>query len=139
MMTEERGTEVALPAAPDEEMRRSLAVIRSPSPGWTSTRPSCGGMPRGPASCTRPSWSVSSSACSPTWLGTCLRSTTPTEPVGLLADLLYTFGLALWTGVVIAVFVQIYPEAKRRQYVRWLDAYEAIRRDAARQKDDGRT
>ena len=72
-------------------------------------------------------------------VGYLLRSTTPTEPLGLLADLFYTFGLALWTGVVIAVFVQIYPEAKRRQYVRWLDAYEAIRRDTARQKDDGGT
>jgi hypothetical protein len=69
-------------------------------------------------------------------IGYLLRPTTPTEPLGLLADLVYTFGLALWTGVVIAVFVQVYPEAKRRQVIRWLDAYEAIRRDAAGQRGD---
>jgi hypothetical protein len=38
---------------------------------------------------------------------------------------------ALWTGVVVAVFVQILPEAKRRQYKRALDAYEAAQRDQA--------
>ena len=27
-------------------------------------------------------------------------------------------GLALWTGVVVVVFVEIWPEAKRRQYKR---------------------
>lgn len=68
--------------------------------------------------------------------GYLLGSTTPPEPLGLLADLFYTFGLALWTGVVIVVFVQVYPEAKRRQVTRWLDAYEATRRDKARQRDD---
>jgi hypothetical protein len=29
------------------------------------------------------------------------------------------------------VFVQIWPEAKRRQLKRWLDAYEAARREMA--------
>ena len=42
-----------------------------------------------------------------------------------MADLLYALGWALWTGVVVVVFVQIYPEAKKRQYKRALDAYEA--------------
>jgi hypothetical protein len=69
--------------------------------------------------------------------GYLLRSTATTEPLGLLADLSYTFGLALWTGVVIVVFVQVYPEAKRRQVLRYLDAYEAIRRDRRGPKDRG--
>jgi hypothetical protein len=42
-----------------------------------------------------------------------------------VGDLIYTFGWALWTGAVVVVFVQIWPEAKRRQYKRALDAYEA--------------
>jgi F0F1-type ATP synthase assembly protein I len=67
--------------------------------------------------------------------GYLLGSTTPAEPWGLLADLFYTFGLALWTGVVIVVFVQIYPEAKRRQVIRWLDVYEAVRREKAPRSD----
>ena len=37
----------------------------------------------------------------------------------------YTFGWALWTGAVVVVFVQIWPEAKRRQFKQALDAYEA--------------
>jgi hypothetical protein len=35
----------------------------------------------------------------------------------------------LWTGVIVVVFVQIIPEAKRRQYKEALDAYEAALRD----------
>jgi hypothetical protein len=42
-----------------------------------------------------------------------------------VADLLYQLGLALWTGVVLVVFVEIWPEAKRRQYQQALDADEA--------------
>jgi hypothetical protein len=71
--------------------------------------------------------------------GYLLRSAAPTEPLALLADLSYTFGYALWTGVVIVVFVQLFPEAKRRQYERALAAYEAIRRDTAQAEDDGGT
>ena len=62
--------------------------------------------------------------------GYLLRPTT-TEPFALLADLLYALGWSLWTGVVVVVFVQIIPEAKRRQFVRALAAYEAVRRDKA--------
>jgi len=43
----------------------------------------------------------------------------------LVADLLYALGWALWTGVVVVVFVQIWPETKKRQYKLALDAYEA--------------
>jgi hypothetical protein len=43
--------------------------------------------------------------------GYLLRSSATTEPLGLLADLLYALGWALWTGVVVVVFVQIFPEA----------------------------
>ena len=43
----------------------------------------------------------------------------------LLADLLYALGWALWTGVILVMFVQIWPEAKKRQYNQALDAYEA--------------
>ena len=42
-----------------------------------------------------------------------------------MADLLYALGGVLWTGVVLVVFVQIWPEAKKRQYKQALDAYEA--------------
>ena len=64
--------------------------------------------------------------------GFLLRSSVTTEPVELVADLLYSLGFALWTGVVVVVFVQIWPEAKRRQLERWLDAYDAALREKAR-------
>jgi hypothetical protein len=63
--------------------------------------------------------------------GYALLSSLPREPLGLLADLLHALGWSLWTGVVVAVFVQVIPEAKRRQIKRALDAYEALRRDKA--------
>ncbi len=50
----------------------------------------------------------------------------------MLADLLYTLGWALWTGVVVVVFIQLHPETKKRQYEQALDAYEAARGDQAR-------
>ena len=137
-MTEERGSEVAPPAAPDEEMRRSLAdpvTLAWLDEHATDLRRDASG-PRILYTTLVVGFVVGLVAYV---VGYLLRSTTPTEPLGLLADLFYTFGLALWTGVVIAVFVQIYPEAKRGQYVRWLDAYEAIRRGSAPQKDDGGT
>ena len=63
--------------------------------------------------------------------GFLLRSSATTEPIELVVDLLYSLGFALWTGVVVALFVQIWPEAKRRQLKRWLDAYEAALREKA--------
>jgi len=42
----------------------------------------------------------------------------------------------LWTGVVVVFFVQIWPEAKRRQLKRWLDGYEAALREQARAGGD---
>ena len=47
--------------------------------------------------------------------GFLLKSSATTEPLGLVADLLCTFGWALWTGVIVVLFLQILPEAKRRQ------------------------
>jgi hypothetical protein len=64
--------------------------------------------------------------------GYLLRSSATTQPLGLVADLLYALGWALWTGVVVVVFVQIFPEAKRRQIMRGLDAFDAAMRDKAR-------
>ena len=49
-----------------------------------------------------------------------------------MGDLIYTFGWALWTGAVVVVFVQIWPEVKRRQFKQALDAYEAAMGDQAR-------
>jgi hypothetical protein len=44
--------------------------------------------------------------------------------------------LALWTGVVVVVFVQIFPEAKWRQLKGTLDAYQAAQRDQAQPGSD---
>ena len=63
--------------------------------------------------------------------GFLLKSSATTEPYELIADLLYTFGWALWTGVVVVVFLQIIPETKRRHFKMALDAYEAALRDDA--------
>ena len=68
--------------------------------------------------------------------GYLLRPSPPTEPLGLVADLLYALGFALWTGVVVVVFVQVLPEVKRRQIKRWLDDYEATLRDTAQAGSD---
>jgi hypothetical protein len=64
--------------------------------------------------------------------GFLLKTSTTTEALFLVADLLYSLGFALWTGVVVVLFVQIWPETKRRQYQRALDAYEAAVGDQAR-------
>jgi hypothetical protein len=56
--------------------------------------------------------------------GYLLRSSATTGPLGLVADLLYQLGLALWTGVVVAVFITIIPQAKQRQLKRMIDAYD---------------
>jgi hypothetical protein len=68
--------------------------------------------------------------------GYLLKSSVTTEPFGLVADLLYALGWALWTGVVVVVFVQIFPEAKRRQFKQALDAYEAAQREQAPARSD---
>jgi hypothetical protein len=68
--------------------------------------------------------------------GYVLRSSVTTEPLGLVADLLYALGWSLWTGVVVVVFVQVFPEAKRRQLKGALDAYEAAQRDKPRAGGD---
>ena len=57
--------------------------------------------------------------------GFLLKTSATTEPLLLVADLLYALGWSLWTGVVLVLFVQIWPEAKKRQYKQALDAYEA--------------
>jgi hypothetical protein len=68
--------------------------------------------------------------------GYLLNSSVTTEPLLLVANLLYALGWALWTGVVVVVFVQVFPEVKRRQIKRWLDDYEAAQRDTARAGSD---
>ncbi len=67
--------------------------------------------------------------------GYVVKSTTPAEPFALLSDLLYAFGFALWTAAVVVVLVEVIPEVKRRQIRRALEAYEAIRREDAAQKE----
>ena len=57
--------------------------------------------------------------------GFLLKTSVTTEPLLLMADLLYALGWALWTSVVVVLFVQIWPEVKKRQYKQALDAYEA--------------
>jgi hypothetical protein len=68
--------------------------------------------------------------------GYLLRSSVTTEPLLLVADLLYALGWSLWTGVVVVLFVQIIPEVKRRQFKQMLDAYKAAQRDEARAGSD---
>jgi hypothetical protein len=63
--------------------------------------------------------------------GYALKASVTTEPLKLVADLLYALGWALWTGVVVAVFVEIIPRAKQRQIKRALDAYETALREKA--------
>jgi hypothetical protein len=67
--------------------------------------------------------------------GFLLKASVTTKPLLLVGDLLYALGWALWTGVVVVVFVQIWPEVKRRQYKEALDAYEA---EVGRQAGAGR-
>ena len=71
--------------------------------------------------------------------GYLIRSSTTTGLLGLVGDLLYTFGWALWTGVVVVVFLQIIPEIKRRQYKAALDAYEATLGEEAGAGSDDRS
>jgi len=64
--------------------------------------------------------------------GYALKGSATTEPLKLVADLLYALGWALWTGVIVALFVEIIPRAKQRQIKRALDAYEAALHEKAR-------
>jgi hypothetical protein len=66
--------------------------------------------------------------------GFLLGSSAPGEPLRLIADLLYQLGLALWTGVVVVVFIELWPQVKKRQFKQALDAYEAA---AGRQARSG--
>jgi hypothetical protein len=99
-------------------------VIRGPWPGWPSTLPICADP------CPKSgilNWILAigfAVGLVAHAAGYLLKTTTPAEPAGPLADLLYTLGWALWTGAVVAVFVQVFPEWKRRQIERALAAYE---------------
>jgi hypothetical protein len=59
--------------------------------------------------------------------GYALKASDLAEPFALIADLLYALGFSLWTGVVVALFVQVIPEVKRRQYREAVDAYQAYK------------
>ena len=70
-------------------------------------------------------------------VGYFLQTSATSEPFGLLSDLLYALGLALWTGVVVALFIEVLPAAKRRQVRRYVDAFEAAKvKQAGRRPDD---
>jgi hypothetical protein len=57
--------------------------------------------------------------------GYALKASATGEPFKLVGDLFYALGWALWTGVVVALFVEVIPQVKQRQIKRALDAYEA--------------
>lgn len=61
--------------------------------------------------------------------GYVLLLSAPGGLLGLLADLLHALGWSLWTGAVVAVFLQVAPEAKRQQIRRAVAAYETSRRE----------
>lgn len=56
--------------------------------------------------------------------GYVLRSSTSTEPLTFLGDLLYTLGYALWTGAVVVALLEVVPRVKQRQFREMLQAYE---------------
>ena len=64
--------------------------------------------------------------------GFVLKTSVTTEPLLLVADLLYALGWALWTSVIVVFFAQIWPETKKRQFKQALDAYEAAAGGQAR-------
>jgi hypothetical protein len=66
--------------------------------------------------------------------GYALRSSVTTEPLGFMGDLLYTLGWALWTGVVVVIFLQVLPEAKRRQYKQRCLRGSLARKDGSRRR-----
>jgi hypothetical protein len=69
-------------------------------------------------------------------IGYWLKASFSAGVLGLLADLVYTLGFSLWTGVVVVVMVEIIPSAKERQITRSLDAYEAYVRAGRRPSSD---
>jgi hypothetical protein len=71
-------------------------------------------------------------------VGYALLSLMPRGLLGLLADLLHALGWSLWTGVVVAMFVQVIPDIKRRQIKQYLDAYDALQRDKTQAGSDER-
>ena len=68
--------------------------------------------------------------------GYLLGQGTPPEPIGLLANLLYALGWSLWTGVILVLFVEVVPEAKRRGLRQYLDDYAATQHDRSRTSSD---
>jgi hypothetical protein len=71
--------------------------------------------------------------------GFLLKASVSGEPIGVLADLLYTLGWALWSGVVVVALIEIIPAAKERQISRAIDVYEAALHARAREKADRST
>jgi hypothetical protein len=71
-------------------------------------------------------------------VGYLLKSSATGEPIAVLADVLYTLGYALWTGVVVVALVEIIPAIKERQISTALDAYEAALQSRARAKNNVR-
>ena len=65
--------------------------------------------------------------------GYLLLSSAPSGWLGLLADLLHALGWSLWTGVVVAVFIEVYPEMKRRQIQQFVEAYETLKVERAKE------
>ncbi len=63
--------------------------------------------------------------------GYLLKSSELTEPFGLFAELLYALGFALWTGVVITLFVEVFPQQKLRQVRQGLAEYEEWKKERA--------
>src|SRR5215475_4290320 len=53
------------------------------------------------------------------------RTASGQRPVYWILGVGLVVGWALWTGVIVVVFVQIWPEAKKREYQQALDAYQA--------------
>jgi hypothetical protein len=49
------------------------------------------------------------------------------EPRGLVADLLSNLGVALWTGAVLVVLVQVLPDYQHRTALRLVEQSEAMR------------
>jgi hypothetical protein len=60
---------------------------------------------------------------------------TTSNVVGLLAELLKSLGTALWTGCLLVLFVQVWPEVQQRTARRMLGLYEkALRERDTREK-----
>ena len=57
------------------------------------------------------------------------------EPRGLVADLLSNFGVALWTGAVLVVLVQVLPDYQHQTALRLVAQSEALSRREAHAPD----